>query len=84
MVVVRSGMVDLVGEVLVVVRMAAGVAVEVALAVLAHYLTSDQTIRVPSLLVDPAADDILTKEEHLTTEEPEELPYFSFSRAKSL
>lgn len=34
--------------------------------------------------MDPAADDILTKEEHLTTEEPEELPYFSFSRAKSL
>lgn len=46
MVVVRSGMVDLVGEVLVGVLMVVGAAVEVDLAVLAHYLTSDQTIRV--------------------------------------
>ena len=82
MVVVRSGMVDLVGEVLVGVLMVVGAAVEVDLAVLAHYLTSDQTIRVPSLLVDPAADDILTKEQHIIM--TEKLPYFNFSRAKSL
>jgi hypothetical protein len=45
MVVVRSGMVDLVGEVLVAVHMGAA-AVEVALVVLAHCLTSAPTIRV--------------------------------------
>lgn len=55
MVVVRNGMVDLVGEVLVVVHMAVEVAGVVALAVLAHCLTSGQMIRVLSLLVDPAA-----------------------------
>jgi hypothetical protein len=46
MVVVRSGMVDLVGEVLVAVHMGAVAAVEVALVVLAHCLTSAPTIRV--------------------------------------
>lgn len=55
---VRSGMVDLVGEVLVVAHMGAA-AVEVALAVPALYLTSDQMIRVHSLLVDPAADKVV-------------------------
>jgi hypothetical protein len=45
MVVVRSGMVDLAAEVLVAVHMGA-VVVEVALGVLAHFLTSDQMIRV--------------------------------------
>jgi hypothetical protein len=55
MALVRNGMVGLVGEVLVVALMGAAAAVEAASEVLAHYLTSDLTIRILSLLVDPAA-----------------------------
>ncbi len=46
MALVRNGMVGLVGEVLVVALMGAAAAVEAAPEVLAHYLTSDLTIRV--------------------------------------
>jgi hypothetical protein len=81
MVVVRSGMVDLVGEVLVAVHMGAVAAVEVALVVLAHCLTSAPTTRVPSLLVDPAVDDHSNTRTNLTAEKSF-LAYFN-SRAKS-
>uniref|UniRef100_A0A0D9Z516 Uncharacterized protein n=1 Tax=Oryza glumipatula TaxID=40148 RepID=A0A0D9Z516_9ORYZ len=45
MALVRNGMVGLVGEVLVVAHMGEAAAVEAAPEVLAHYLTSDLTIR---------------------------------------